>query len=83
MADTVVEADVTQRQFKNLLVVCLPGRTSTRRIEAGYDSLAVVGVGVEGHNYQLDYVSEDTAELSFDLNIRVMSRLQDGEDIHE
>ena len=81
MADTAVEADVTQRQFKNLLVVCLPSRTMTRRLEASYNSLAVVGVGVMGHNYQLDYISQDTAEISFDVNIRVQSRLQDGEAI--
>ena len=79
MADTAVEADVTQRQFKNLLVLCLPSRSMTRRMEAIYNSEAVVGVGVEGHNYQLDYISKDIAELSFDVNIRVQSKLEDGE----
>ena len=79
MADTAVEADVTQRQFKNLLVLCLPSRSMTSRMEAIYNSEAVVGVGVEGHNYQLDYISKDVAELSFDVNIRVQSKLEDGE----
>ena len=31
-----------------------------------------------GLNYQLDYVSQDNAELSFDVNIRMTTKLDQG-----
>ena len=44
-----------------------------------YTSEARLGAELEGLNYQLDYLNEDTAQLGFDLNIKLMARLNQRE----
>ena len=45
------------------------------RVESQLAGSAAVGVRLAGINYQLDYISERVAELSFDFRLLVVSRL--------
>ena len=70
-----MEAEVHMKMFKNLFIACVPTKSMSSSVRASYSSEARLGAQVEGLNYQLDYISEDTAQLGFDVNIKLLARL--------
>ena len=38
-----------------------------------------LGVGVAGHNYQLDYISWDTASLALDISLELTASISQGD----
>ena len=41
--------------------------------------VARLGVGVAGHNYQLDYISRDTATLALDISLELTASITQGD----
>ena len=70
-----MKADIQIKMFKNLFIVCVPTKSMTTSVTGTYASEARLGAEVEGRNYQLDYVTEDTAELGFDVNIKLRTKM--------
>ena len=56
MVDTDIEAEVEVRRFQNLLVTCLPTKRERKGLSSRSVGRAVLGVAMEGLNYQLDYI---------------------------
>ena len=75
LVDTTLKAEVHMKMFKNLFIACVPTKSMLSSVSGRYTSEARLGAQVEGLNYQLDYLTEDTAQLGFDVNIRLMARL--------
>ena len=67
------------KMFKNLFIACVPTKSMSSPVTGLYTSQARLGAELEGLNYQLDYLNEDTAQLGFDLNIKLMARLNQRE----
>ena len=79
MVDTTLKAEVHMKMFKNLFIACVPTKSMSSSVMGRYTSEARLGAELEGLNYQLDYLNEDTAQLGFDLNIKLMARLNQSE----
>ena len=45
----------------------------------GTGGVARLGVGVAGHNYQLDYISRDTATLALDISLELTASITQGD----
>ena len=45
----------------------------------GTGGVARLGVGVAGHNYQLDYISRDTATLALDISLELTVSITQGD----
>ena len=41
--------------------------------------VARLGVGVAGHNYQLDFISRDTATLALDISLELTASITQGD----
>ena len=41
--------------------------------------VARLGVGVAGHNYQLDYISRNTATLALDISLQLTASITQGD----
>ena len=70
-----MEAEVHMKMFKNLFIACVPTKSMSSSVRAKYSSGARLGAQVEGLNYQLDYITADTAQLGFDVNIKLLAKL--------
>ena len=76
-----MKADIQIKMFKNLFIVCVPTKSMTTSVTGTYASEARLGAEVEGRNYQLDYVTEDMAELGFDVNIKLRTKMTKSDKI--
>lgn len=73
--DLDISAKVEATYFKNILISCIRKRRALNHIKTSIGGTAALGVRMAASNFQLDYVSDAVAEISFDFNINLQARL--------
>ena len=61
--------------YKNILITCLRKRDAVNRITTNIGGTAAIGVRMAASNFQLDYISDTVAEISFDFGLELQGRV--------
>ena len=59
------------------VLAAVAGEQATTSCSTG--GVARLGVGVAGHNYQLDYISRNTATLALDISLELTASITQGD----